>query len=130
MVNAGLKKSDVDVDDSADVARENQILTDGQIVQLLVSARRIDDELGWDGDLYRLVLVLNATGARFSQISRMRVRDAQLKEGRLMVPSSRKGKGKSGSIAVPVEPAVMDAVRPIVMGRAPDATLLERWQYR
>jgi integrase len=127
VVNAGLKS---DVDDGADVARENQILTDGQIVQILVAARQIDDELGWDGDLYRLVLVLNATGARFSQISRMRVRDAQLKEGRLMVPSSRKGKGKSGSIAVPVEPGVMDAVSFIVTGRAPDATLLERRQYK
>ncbi|MHC2792598.1 integrase [Mesorhizobium jarvisii] len=129
LVGSGLK-SDVDADDSADVARENQILSDSQVVQLLVAARQADDELGWDGDLYRLVLVVNATGARFSQIARMRVRDAQLKEGRLMVPSSRKGKGKSGSIAVPVEPAVIDALRPIVTGRAPDAPLLERWQYR
>ncbi|ESZ65711.1 tyrosine-type recombinase/integrase [Mesorhizobium sp. L103C131B0] len=129
LVGSGLK-SDVDADDSADVARENQILADSQVVRLLVAARQVDDELGWDGDLYRLVLVLNATGARFSQISRMRVRDAQLKEGRLMVPSSRKGKGKSGSIAVPVEAAVIEALRPIVTGRAPDATLLERWQYR
>jgi integrase len=129
VVNAGLK-SDVDVDDGADVARENQILSDGQVVRLLVAARQVDGDLGWDGDLYRLVLVLNATGARFSQIARMRVRDCQLKESRLMVPSSRKGKGKSGNIAVPVEQAVIDALRPIVTGRAADAPLLERWQYR
>ncbi|MER9421677.1 tyrosine-type recombinase/integrase [Mesorhizobium sp. M0317] len=129
IVNAALR-SDVDVDDSADVARENQILADGQVVRLLVAARQVDAEEGWDGDLYRLVLVLNATGARFSQISRMRVRDAQLKEGRLMVPSSRKGKSKSGNIAVPVEPAVIEASRPVVVGRTGDAPLLERWQYR
>ncbi|GLS39204.1 hypothetical protein GCM10010869_48010 [Mesorhizobium tianshanense] len=129
IVNAPLR-SKVDADESTDVARENQILTDSQVVRLLVAAREVDDEFGWDGDLYRLVLVVNATGARFSQVSRMRVRDAQLKEGRLMVPSSRKGKGKSGSIAVPVEAAVIDALRPIVTGRAPDTPLLERWQYR
>ncbi|QND55666.1 tyrosine-type recombinase/integrase [Mesorhizobium huakuii] len=129
LVGSGLK-SDVDSDDSADVARDNQILSDADVVRLLVAARQVDAELGWDGDLYRLVLVLNATGARFSQIVRMRVRDCQLTEARLLVPSSRKGKGKSGAITIPVEPAVIDALRPVVTGRAGDALLLERWQYR
>ena len=76
--------------------------------------------------------MLNATGARFSQIARMKVRDCQLAEARLLVPSSRKGKGggKAGSITIPVEPAVIDALRPAVVGRAVDAPLLERWRHR
>ncbi|TIL84773.1 MAG: integrase [Mesorhizobium sp.] len=129
VVGDGLK-SDVDDDDAVPQARENQILTDGQIGSLLRAAREIDAELGWDGDLFRLVVVLNATGARFSQITRMKVRDCQLAEARLLVPSSRKGKGKGGSITIPVEPAVIDALRPAVTGRAGDAPLLERWQHK
>lgn len=55
------------------VARDNQILTDSQITCLLRAAREIDTEQRWDGDLFRLVLALAATGARFSQVMRMRV---------------------------------------------------------
>ena len=47
-----------------------------------------------------------------------------------MIPASRKGKGKSGSIAVPIGRDVLDALVPAVAGRAPDAPLLERWHYR
>ncbi|MET2825823.1 integrase [Mesorhizobium shangrilense] len=127
VVGDGLKG---DVDEPEPVARDNQILSDVQIMRLLGAALQVDGELGWDGDLFRLVVVLNATGARFSQIVRMKVRDCQLSEARLLVPSSRKGKGKGGSITIPVEPAVIDALRPVVTGRANDAWLLERWQHR
>jgi integrase len=130
-VKAALK-SDVTDDEADPVARDSQILSDAQIMRLLGAAGQIDAELGWDGDLFRLVSVLNATGARFSQIARMKVRDCQLAEARLLVPSSRKGKGggKAGSITIPVEPAVIDALRPAVVGRAVDAPLLERWRHR
>ncbi|MER8688754.1 integrase [Mesorhizobium sp. M1136] len=127
VVGDGLKG---DVDEAEPVARDNQILSDAQIMRLLGAARQIDAELGWEGDLFRLVVVLNATGARFSQIARIKVRDCQLAEARLLVPSSRKGKGKGGSITIPVEPAVIDTLRPVVTGREGDAPLLERWQYK
>jgi len=130
VVNAGLK-GDGSEYEAEPVARDSQILTDAQIMRLLGAARQIDAELGWEGDLFRLVAVLNATGARFSQIARMKVRDCQLAEARLLVPSSRKGKGgKSGAITIPVEPAVIDALRSVVTGRPSDAPLLEKWRHR
>jgi hypothetical protein len=81
--------------------------------------------------LYRITLVLAATGARFSQVARLRVSDCQLDAGRLMVPTCRKGKGmKSGSIAVPVGRDVLDALVCVVTARSPEAPLLERWRYK
>lgn len=117
-------------DDEGDpVARDNQILTDAEISRLLSAARETDKEQGWDGDLFRLVLVLAATGARFSQVVRMRVGDGQIAAGRLLVPVSRKGRGgKTGSIAVPVGRDVMDALVPVLTDRPADAPLLERWR--
>jgi hypothetical protein len=60
----------------------------------------------------------------------MRVSDCQLNAGRLMVPVSRKGKGKSGSIGVPVGKDVLNALRPMVVGRPATAPLLERWRVK
>lgn len=129
----GLKgKRIASIDDAEPVARDNQILSDAQLTRLLVATRQVDADLGYDGDLYRMVSVLNATGARFSQIVRMKVRDCQLDKARLLVPNSRKGRGggKAGTITIPVEPAVVDLLRPVVTGRAGGAPLLERWNHR
>lgn len=113
------------------VARDNQILTDGQVARLLRAAREIDTEGKWEGDLFRLVLTLAATGARFSQLTRMKVGDCQLKEGRLMVPVSRKGRGgKTGHTPIPVGRDVLDALTPIVPNRPTDAPLFERWRHK
>lgn len=113
------------------VARDNQILTDGQVARLLRAAREIDAEGKWEGDLFRLVLTLAATGARFSQLARMKVGDCQLKEGRLMVPMSRKGRGgKTGDTTIPVGRDVLDALTPMVADRPADAPLFERWRHR
>jgi integrase len=118
-------------DESEPVARDNQILGDGDVARLLRAAREIDAEGNFDGDLFRLVVVLAATGARFSQIARLRVRDVQLGQARVMVPSSRKGRGggKAASIAVPLGRDVLDALAPAVAGRPSDAPLLERWRH-
>ncbi len=78
---------------AASVAREAQVLTDADVRRLIAAATDVDAEGGWEGDLLRLVLVLAATGARFSQVIRMRVADVQPEQGRLMVPTSRKGRG-------------------------------------
>lgn len=130
VVKHGLKAIG-DVDHAEPVARDNQILSDGDIGRLLRAARQIDDEQGWEGDLFRMIVVLAATGARFSQIARMRVADCQHKEARLHVPVSRKGRGgKSGHVVIPVGRDVLDALQPVTIGRVADEVLLERWRSR
>jgi integrase len=129
IIKDGLK-AEAREDDDEPVARDNQILTDAQVASLIRAAHEIDAEQDWDGDLYRLVLVLAATGARFSQVARLRVGDVQIAEKRLMVPVSRKGRGgKSGSITVPVGDDVIEALIPVTKGRRPEDPLLERWRH-
>lgn len=129
IVKHGLKAEQVEDDEAVPLARENQILPDGEIGRLLKAAREIDAEQDWEGDLFRLVLVLGASGARFSQVVRMRVGDCQHKEGRLLIPVSRKGRGtKAGHVTVPVGRDVLDALVPITTGRPADAPLFERWR--
>ncbi|MER8993540.1 integrase [Mesorhizobium sp. M0678] len=112
------------------VARESQILSDADIAGLLRATRQIDATDGWEGDLFRLVVLLAATGARFSQVVRMRVGDVQRLQGRVRVPVSRKGRGsKGGATPVPVGNDVLDALLPASTGRANDAILLERWRH-
>lgn len=112
-------------------ARDNVILTDAEVTRLLRAAGEIDAAQGWEGDLFRLVVVLAATGARFSQAIRLRVGDCQRGQGRLLVPASRKGRGAKGASApVPVGKDVLDALLPAVTGRPDSARLLERWRHR
>ena len=79
--------------------------------------------------MFRLIAVMAATGARFSQVARLRVGDVQLDGGRLMMPVSRKGRGgKQGATPIPVGADILDALRPIIAERQHDAFLLERWR--
>lgn len=118
-----------DNDDVA-VARENQILSDDQVASLMAAALEVDQAQRWEGDLYRLILVMAATGARFSQVARLRVMDVQTGAGRLMMPPSRKGRGgKVSLISVPVGRDVLEVLTPIVLGRGKGAPLFERWRY-
>ncbi|HEY0413247.1 MAG TPA: tyrosine-type recombinase/integrase [Allosphingosinicella sp.] len=120
-------KLDIDWADRAPVARANQILPDDRVRQILAEAQRSDT----DGDFALLVVVLAATGARFSQVKRMRVRDAQLAQSRLFVPSSRKGKARAPSfIRVQIGPDVVEALSRAIAGRETDDPLLEHWRYR
>lgn len=108
------------------VARENQILGDEQVRLIIETAMRLDAE----GDLTRRIVLLAATGARFSQVQRMLVRDVQFEHSRLLLPKSRKGKGKTADyIRVQVGPDVLNALRPVVEGRKPAEPLLEHWRY-
>jgi integrase len=117
-------------DDAEPVARDNQILTDAQVANLLRAARDVDAEQEWGGDLYRMAVVLAATGARFSQVARLRVGDCQIKTNRLMVPTSRKGRGKKAEATpVPVGKDVLEALL-AVTNRATNAPLLERWRHK
>jgi integrase len=131
VIKYGLKAETSDDDETGSPSRENQILSDTQVSGLLRSAQQADAASEWNGDLFRLIVVLAATGARFSQIARMRVRDYQRAGSRLLVPVSRKGRGgKSGSIPVPVGRDVLDVLLPAVTGRANDEHLLVRWRYK
>lgn len=113
------------------VARENQILPDKVIGKVIAAARAVDEAKGLDGDFYRLVVVLAGTGARFSQVARLRVGDVQPEKSRLMMPVSRKGRGgKSGSTPIPVAQDVLDALLPAITRRGRNEFLLERWRYK
>lgn len=112
-------------------ARENQILSDSAVSSLIRAAAEIDYEGGWEGDLYRLVVVLAATGARFSQVNRMRVSDVQVEQKRLLIPASRKGKGAKNAVSpFAVAADIIDALMPAVEGRPGRARLLERSRSR
>ncbi|RJG43732.1 integrase [Mesorhizobium sp. DCY119] len=114
-----------------EAVREGQILSDADISRLLKAAREIDTEDGWEGDLFRLIVSLAATGARFSQVVRIKVGDVQRAQGRVMIPVSRKGRGgKNGATPVPVGSDVLDALLPASTGRPNDAPLLERWRQK
>jgi integrase len=108
--------------------RENQILSDDDIRKLISTAK--EDSEG--RDFYFLVLLLAATGARFSQLTRILVRDVQLDKARVLVPVSHKGSTTKSVefTAVPLGNDILDALRPIIEGRPSTATLLERWRLR
>ena len=107
-------------------ARDNQILTDAQVAKLR-AAHEIDAKEGWEGDLFRLVVMLAATGARFSQVVRMAVGDVQRARSRVMVPPSRKGRGRrtGGACAYWVGCARRARRQQLAGGETP---LLERWR--
>ena len=108
------------------VARENQILTDEQVRAIIASMTDLDK----DGDFARLVILLAATGSRFSQVVRLNVRDVQPDRLRVMMPSSRKGRNRIDSFTpVPIGRDVIEALAPAIEGRQPQDRLLHRWRH-
>lgn len=128
LIKTGFKAPALEDDHTEETAREGQILDDKQIAALLAAARKIDASTGWEGDYFRLVLLMAATGARFSQLARLRVSDFQPERNRVLMPKSRKGRGKAGSTPIPLGPDVIATLLPIVGKRAGDQPLLERWR--
>jgi len=110
---------------SSPVGRQAQVMLDADVRRIISAAREVDAEGGWDGDLARLVIALAATGARFSQIIRMRVCDVQTAGLRLMVPASRKGRSAEDKppVAVPVGADVIASLAPVTNGRKGHETL-------
>ena len=98
-----------------------QLLTDAQVR----TAVDVAFDVGPDSDLGYLILVLAATGARFSQVASLNVADVQVRNSRIMVPSSRKGKKMEPGLRtpVPVGADVVGRLRSIVDGRAPLARI-------
>ena len=120
------------VDAETAQARDKLALPDADIRRIVQAAATVDAEDGWDGDLLRMVLVLSATGARFSQVKRNAVGDVQIAQSRLMVPTSRKGRGKkkASHIGIRIGADVIEALRPAIAGRRAKEPLLERWRHK
>lgn len=114
------------------IARDKQILADADIRRVLSAARVVDERDGWEGDLLRLVAALAATGARFSQVARVRVVDVQAAQSRLMVPVSAKGRGEKARthIAVQTGADILDLLRPAFVGRKGHEPLFLRPHWR
>jgi len=112
--------------------REKQILIEADIRRLIDAARKIDEEQGWGGDLERMVVTLASTGARFSQVARLRVADLQIEHQRLMMPTSRKGSGEkqTSHTAIPLLSEVVDALKRATVGRRGTEPLLLRPRWR
>jgi hypothetical protein len=107
-------------------ARHHQILGD-DVVRNIISAAASYDQ---DGDIWRMILVLAATGARFSQVQRLQVLDLQCERSRLLMPTSRKGRNRPDAYyPVQIGADVVAALQPIVDGRRVDEPLLCRWRY-
>lgn len=129
---AGTIKEGLASEEAHVAAARKQVLTDEEIRRLIAGAWQIDAETEWGGDLARLVVTLAATGARFSQVIRMTVADVQIDSQRLLIPTSRKGRGTKRVDRTPfrVGPDVIAALRPAVEQRAANECLLERWRWR
>ncbi len=114
------------------VAREAQVLPDADVRALISAAWQVDAEGDWGGDLARMVLVLAATGARFSQVMRMVVADVQPAQKRVMIPVSRKGRGVKHTthIAVRVGDDVLAALAKATAGRKGSEPLFLRPHWR
>ena len=114
-----------------DAARANQAISDIEVTELILAAKKVDDAKGWEGDLHRIVAVMAATGARFSQIARLQVGDVQtVPSPRLRMPTSHKGNGfKNAHTPVPVDADLIDVLKPVMTNRPKTAPLLERWRY-
>ncbi len=126
-IKHGLKSGE----DSTPVARDGAALPDSEIRNIIKAARDVDEADEWEGDLYRLVLLLAATGARFSQLARVTVGDVQAERRRIMIPTSRKGRGTKRITHTPVSVGsdVINMLMAVTEGRSPKDPLLERWRH-
>jgi integrase len=104
------------------------LLTDEQVRDAVRAAFAVDP----DGDFGYVVLILAASGARYSQAAALKVDDVQKERGRIMMPPSRKGRSqkKKAPTPVPVDRGVLMSLAPLVKGRVQDQPLLRRWSYK
>jgi integrase len=105
-----------------DAQNDRNVILDGDQVRALLAAAYADStELGL------LVELATQTGARVSQLARLDVVDLQ--DGpvpRLMIPSSKKGRGstKPRHYPAPLPPALARSLREAAAGRSPSQPLL------
>jgi integrase len=123
--NAGEWKIGLEALRNTVTARE-AVLTDAQVLAVVAAAYDVSEAFG----LYAQVHA--ETGARSSQLARMVVAD--LERDRLMVPTSRKGRGrKADRTPVPITPSLAARLKAAAAGRPANAPLLlradrEAWQ--
>lgn len=117
---------------AAPVARHIHPLSDDEVRAVISAAAKVDEADGWEGDLYRLVLLLAATGARFSQVAAIRAGDVETASKRIMIPVSNKGRGEKQRAAYPFQIGddVLAALRPAIARRKAAEPLLERWRHK
>jgi integrase len=126
-IKAGLKPPPNENSEISEDGEDGHVyLTDSDVRHI------VDAAYGIDADFGALVLVLAATGTRFSQAARITVAGLQIDAERLIVPASFKGKGnkKRTPKAVPVGPDVIERLKPLVVGRAGTEPLLMHWIHR
>lgn len=113
-------------------SRPIQFLTPDQFRAVMVAAKEVDELDGWEGDLYRLIVALAATGMRFSQVARMTVSDAHADDFSLTIPASLKGGDSAYEEQTPIKRLVAESdfrvLRPVGDDRPDSAPLLERWR--
>jgi integrase len=108
----------------------NVILADDKVLEVIGAAYAIDHAFGL------LIEVAAISGARVSQLARLEVQDVQDDRAapRLLMPSSRKGRGrKIERRPVPIPPSLAAKLKAACSGRAADEPLLlrergTRWQ--
>jgi integrase len=111
-------------------AARNVILADDKVRELVGAAYAVDSAFGL------MVEVAAVTGSRVSQLARLEVQDLQddRTAPRLMMPSSRKGRGrKVERRPVPIPPGLAAKLKAASGGRAAEAPLLlrqigDRWR--
>lgn len=101
----------------ANKPRGDVVLTDAQVVDLIACAQALDRHFG-------LFVAVLALGVRASQAGRLAVADLQ--RDRLMMPTSRKGRGVKiiKHYPVPIPAILADALAAVARGRPADAPLL------
>jgi integrase len=103
------------------------MLADEEVRSLI----RYFTEADGDGDTALLIIVLAATGARFSQVRRLQVQDVQPERSRIMMPSSRKRRSRRKAEHVPIQVGhdVIAMLHAAMEGRQPTDILLNRWRH-
>jgi integrase len=103
-------------------SRNHQVLSDDQVRAVVAAAYEDSHEFGV------LVEVAATTGSRYSQIARIEVRDLQVDNCRVMVPTSSKGRGekKYDRRPVPITPTLAAKLQRGAEGRSADERLLTK----
>lgn len=124
-IKYGLRRDDIAAPLTSSTPTKH-VLSDDVVRKIIQAAASYDS----DGDVWRMILVLAATGARFSQVQRLQVQDLQCGRSRLMMPTSRKGRNRPEAYyPVQIGGDVIAALKPVADGRAGDEPLLRRQRY-
>ena len=110
---------------SAPTNARKQLLNNATIRSIVAAAFQAEPT----GDFGRLVLLAAATGARYSQITALKVEDVQPTSERILMPASKKGRVAKDKppIAIPLGPDTVEQLGPAIKGRNKKEPLLTRW---